>query len=125
MPKKTKKIIIAEDDKFLANAYRVKLEKGDYEVSIVEHGGKLLEQVEDFKPDLILLDLVMPVLDGFEALKELKNNNKTKDIPVLVVSNLGQQSDLNKSMELGAEDYIIKSNMSIKGVVKKIDETLN
>lgn len=120
----SKKIMIAEDEKFLANEYRVKLEREDFEVSIVNNGEELLEEVEDFKPDIILLDLVMPVMDGFEALEKLKAKKETKDIPVLIASNLGQPTDLEKSMELGAEDYIIKSNMSLKEIVEKIKELI-
>jgi len=112
--------MIAEDDQFLANAYRVKLEKENFEVSIVYQGQELLDKVKDFKPHLILLDLVMPVMDGFEALKALKANKDTKNIPVLITSNLGQQTDLDKSMKLGAIDYIIKSNVPIKDIVKKV-----
>lgn len=120
----SKKILIAEDDKYLANAYRVKLEKEDFEVLIVAQGRELLDEVEEYKPDLILLDLLMPVMDGFEALKKLKEDRNTKDIPVLIASNLGQKADLDKGMELGAEDYIVKSNLSLKNVVKKIKELL-
>ena len=123
VPKKkrmSKRIMIAEDDQFLANAYRVKLEKENFEVSVVDQGQELLDKVKDFKPHLILLDLVMPIMDGFEALKTLKANKDTKNIPVLITSNLGQQTDLDKSMKLGAIDYIIKSNVSIKDIVKKV-----
>lgn len=122
MTNKKKKIMIAEDDKFLANAYRVKLEKEGFEVNIVGHGKELLEKLEDFDPDLVLMDLVMPIMDGFEALKKMKEDKKTEKVPVLVASNLGQQADLDKSMELGAVDYIIKSNVSMKDVVEKIKE---
>jgi len=118
--KMLKRIMIAEDDQFLANAYRVKLERENFEVSIVYQGKELLDKVEDFKPHLILLDLVMPLMDGFEALKALKANKSTESIPVLITSNLGQQTDLDKSMKLGAVDYIIKSNVSLKDIVKKI-----
>ena len=116
----SKRIMIAEDDQFLANAYRVKLEKENFEVSVVDQGQELLDKVKDFKPHLILLDLVMPIMDGFEALKTLKANKDTKNIPVLITSNLGQQTDLDKSMKLGAKDYIIKSNVSLKDIVKKV-----
>ena len=118
--KMSKRIMIAEDDQFLANAYRVKLEKENFEVSVVDQGQELLDKVKDFKPHLILLDLVMPIMDGFEALKTLKANKDTKNIPVLITSNLGQQTDLDKSMKLGAKDYIIKSNVSLKDIVKKV-----
>jgi len=118
--KMAKRVMIAEDDQFLANAYRVKLEKEGFEVSIVDQGQELLDKVKNFEPHLILLDLVMPIMDGFEALKALKANKDTRNIPVLITSNLGQQTDLDKSMKLGAVDYIIKSNVSIKDIIKKV-----
>lgn len=119
-----KKILIAEDDKFLANAYRIKLEKEGFAISIVENGQELLDLVTKLKPDIILLDLLMPVMDGFEALEKLKAGENTKKIPILITSNLGQQSDLDKGLALGADDYIIKSNISLKEVIEKIKKLI-
>lgn len=118
----SKRILIAEDDKFLANAYRVKLEKEGYEILIVENGLELLEKIEDFKPSAILLDLVMPKMDGFEALEKLNSSETGKRIPVIIASNLSQKSDQEKSLDLGAREYIIKSNLSLEQVVEKIKE---
>ena len=119
-----KKIIIAEDDKFLANAYRLKLEKEGFEIEIVANGRELIAKIPEFKPNIILLDLLMPLMDGFEALEILKSDKNTKNIPVLIMSNLGQQSDIDKGKELGAKDYIIKSNISLKKVIEKIEGLL-
>jgi CheY-like chemotaxis protein len=119
-----KKILIAEDDKFLANAYRIKLEKEGFAINIVENGQELLDLVSKLKPDIILLDLLMPVMDGFEALEKLKAEESTRKIPVLITSNLGQQSDLDKGLALGADDYIIKSNISLKEVIEKIKKLI-
>ncbi|HDQ88818.1 MAG TPA: response regulator [candidate division WWE3 bacterium] len=119
-----KKIIIAEDDKFLANAYRLKLEKEGFEIEIVANGKELIAKIPEFKPNIILLDLLMPLMDGFEALEILKSDKNTKNIPVLIMSNLGQQSDIDKGKELGAKDYIIKSNISLKKVIEKIEGLL-
>lgn len=118
----TKKVIIAEDDKFLANAYRLKLEKEGFEIEIVANGQELLAKIPEFKPGIILLDLLMPTMDGFEALEALKADKNTKNIPVLIMSNLGQQSDIDKGKELGADDYIIKSNISLKEVIERIQK---
>jgi len=116
------KILIAEDDKFLANAYRVKLTKEGFDIEIAENGIKALEIVEKSQPDLILLDLVMPKKDGFSTLKDLKANEKWKNIPVIVSTNLSQEEDREKIMEMGANDFIIKSELSMESLIKKIND---
>jgi len=118
------KILIAEDDNFLANAYRVKLSKAGYEIKIASDGQETIDSLETFTPDLILLDLIMPVKDGFVVLEELKKNDKWKNIPVIVASNLGQKEDIDKSMLLGAADYIVKSDMHISDVLVRINNIL-
>lgn len=115
------KILIAEDDKFLASAYKVKLTKAGFEVQIAVNGEEALEILEEFTPDVILLDLIMPVKDGFTTLSELKANDKYKSIPVIVASNLGQQEDVEKAKKLGAEDYVVKSNLELNDLVKKAE----
>jgi len=118
------KILVAEDDKFLANAYRVKLSKAGYEIKIVSDGQETMDSLETFTPDVILLDIIMPIKDGFAVLEELKKNDKWKNIPVIVASNLGQKEDIDKSMALGATDYIVKSQMPINDVLVKINNVL-
>lgn len=115
-----KKILIAEDDRFLANAYRVKLEKEGFETNIAANGEETLKILESGKYDLIILDLIMPKKDGFETLEEISKNNDYSKIPVIIASNLGQQEDVDRGMSLGAKDYIIKSDMSMEGLVNKI-----
>ncbi len=114
------KILIAEDDKFLSSAYRVKLAKEGFEVKIAENGTDLLEQLKTYTPDLIILDLVMPNKDGFEVLKEIKANDKWKMIPVIIASNLGQKDDIDQGLALGANDYIVKTDLSLSGLIAKI-----
>ena len=118
------KILIAEDDKSLASAYRVKLSKAGFEIKMASDGQEALDILESFTPDVILLDLIMPVKDGFSVLEELKKNNEWKNIPVIVASNLGQKEDIDKSMKLGATDYFVKSDMHINDVLAKINNTL-
>ena len=115
------KILVAEDDKFLANAYRVKFNKAGYEIKIASDGQQAIDSLESFAPDVILLDLMMPVKDGFAVLEELKKNDKWKNIPVIVASNLGQKEDIEKSIALGAKDYIVKSQMPINDILEKIN----
>jgi len=119
------KILIAEDDKFLANAYRVKLTKAGFEVKIASDGEEALEILKTFTPALILLDLVMPKKDGFTTLEEIKASDQYKNIPVLVASNLGQQEDIDKGLKLGAKDYVIKSDMSLEDLITKINSLIS
>ncbi len=117
-----KKITIAEDDQFLSNAYRVKLTKEGYNVKMVADGQELIDSLKTDKPDLIILDLLMPKKDGFEALKEIKANPNLKNVPVIIASNLGQTNDIDQGMKLGASDYIVKSDLSLEDLVKKIKD---
>jgi DNA-binding response OmpR family regulator len=118
------KILVTEGDKFLANAYRVKLSKSNFEVKIASNGEDALTILQTFTPDLILLDLVMPKKDGFTVLKELQAKPHLKGIPVLVASNLGQKEDLDKAMALGAKSYVVKSDMSLENLIKKINSII-
>lgn len=115
-----KKILVAEDDKMLALAYQLKLTKNGFDVRVVSDGKEALEIISSFRPDLIILDLVMPVMDGITVLRRLKEDAATRNLPVMVASNLGQSADLAKGVELGAIDYIVKSDISMEGLIKKI-----
>ena len=119
-----KKIVVAEDDKFLSNAYRVKLTKEGFDVKMVADGQELMNLLQKEKPDLIILDLLMPIKDGFEALKEIKANTSLKNIPIIIASNLGQKNDIDQGKALGASDYIIKSDLSLEDLVTKIKSFL-
>lgn len=120
-----KKILVAEDDKFLASAYRVKLTKAGFEVQIASDGNETLEILKTFTPDLILLDLIMPIKDGFAVLAELKASPLWKGIPVIVASNLGQQEDTDKAMQLGAIDVVVKSDLHLEDLIAKINTILS
>ena len=114
------KILIAEDDQFLTKIYRMTLEQEGFEVTLAKDGVQAMEFVKKDKPAVILLDIIMPKKDGFEVLKELKESAEFKDIPVLVLSNLGQESDIAKARKAGAVDYVIKGNVEVEDVIKKI-----
>lgn len=118
------KILVAEDDKYLANAYRVKLAREGYEVRIVFNGQEVIKVLEEFVPDIIILDLIMPVMDGYSVLEYLKKTPILKDIPVIIASNLGQSEDIVKATKLGAADYIVKTDLSMKKVSEKIQAVL-
>jgi DNA-binding response OmpR family regulator len=120
-----KKLLLAEDDKFISRAYNDGLTKAGYEVVLAMDGAEALKMVKEDKPDMVLLDLIMPQKNGFEVLTELKADNETKNIPVIILSNLGQDSDIEKGKKLGAVDYLIKSNFSLKEVIEKINKHLD
>ena len=119
-----KKILIAEDDKFLANAYRLKLSKLGFDVRLAPDGQEALNILKDFIPDLMILDLVMPNKDGFAVLEEVKSRPDTKSVPVIIASNLGQKEDIDRGLKLGAADYIVKADVAISEIVDKINAVL-
>lgn len=118
------KILIAEDDKYLANAYRVKLTKAGFDVKIALDGQEALATLSSFIPDIIILDVVMPKKDGFATLEELKKNSQWKLIPVIIASNLGQKEDIERGLSLGANDFIVKSELSLNNLIEKIKTML-
>src|SRR5579859_6721364 len=119
-----KTILVAEDDTFLANAYRVKLTKAGFEVYVARDGQEALEKLKTITPDLILLDLVMPVKDGFSTLEVIKSDPKLKIIPVIVASNLGQKEDTDRALKLGASDYFVKSDLALSSLIEKISKLI-
>src|SRR3989338_6040169 len=119
-----KYIIIAEDDRFYASIYNQRLIDLGYEVSVVSDGEEVLKLMKDKIPVFVMLDLIMPRMDGFEALRLIRENEKFKDVKVLVLSNLGQKEDVDTAMKIGATGYIIKSNSSIQDVLIKVSESL-
>ncbi len=121
---KKAKILLAEDDKFISLAYRDGFKRAGFEVVWASDGKEAVEKAQKEKPDLIILDLIMPTMNGFEALEKIKADKDIKNIPVIIMSNLGQETDIQKGRELGAVDYLIKSNFSMKEVVSKIEKYL-
>lgn len=121
--KKTK-IMIVEDDPMLLDMYVHKFEGDGYEVVKLDRGDAVAETASTEQPELILLDVIMPGIDGFTALEALKKNAKTKDIPVTMLTNLAQDEDSAKAKEMGAVGYIIKSNMTPAEVVKQAQQLL-
>lgn len=115
-----KKILVVEDDKFLANAYRVKLSKEGFEIKISLEGEEALRSLDEFQPDLIILDLMMPQMDGFEFLTKIKSLQRWNKIPIIIASNLGQKEDIDRGLSLGANDYIVKSDLSMDQLIKKV-----
>lgn len=119
-----KKILVVEDDTYLANAYRVKLTKAGFEVKSAYDGDEALALLQSFVPDLIVLDIVMPKKDGFATLAEIKANEKWKNIPVILATNLGQKEDREKGIQLGAAAFITKTDLSLNDLIQKIQNIL-
>jgi len=115
-----KRILIAEDDNFLVKMYTLELAGQGYEIEVAKNGKLALEAIEKQKPDLLLLDLLMPEVDGFAVLQGVKD--KGYAFPVVVLSNLSQDIDREKCKALGAKDYFVKSDMELdqlKEIIKK------
>ena len=117
-----RKLLLVEDEAMLAEMYTTKFTADGFEVICASDGAKALELAPKEKPDIILLDVIMPKLDGFAVLRQLKSDPVTKDIPVLLLTNLGQDEDLKKGKELGAVDYFVKSNHTPADIVAKVKE---
>ena len=120
MPDKKKVILLVEDDEFLAELYATKLSLEGYEVIAAVDGKRGLKLAQEKHPTLILLDIILPKLDGFEVLTELKQSDATKDIPVILLTNLSQREEVQRGLRLGAADYLIKAHFMPSEVVKKI-----
>ncbi|MFA5135082.1 MAG: response regulator [Patescibacteria group bacterium] len=114
------KILLVEDDKMLADMYITKFTKEGLKVMRAEDGAQGLAMAKKEKPDLVLLDIIMPKLDGFAVLKELKQDPNTQNTHVLLLTNLGQSEDVEKGKELGADDYFIKANHTPAEIVEKV-----
>ncbi len=121
--KKTK-ILLIEDDIFLSSIYSKKFESEGFEMLIALDGEKGLKLALSKKPDLILLDLLLPGIDGFEVLRTLQKNKETQRIPVILLTNLNQKEDIDNGLALGAADYIIKTHFMPSEIVEKVKKFL-
>lgn len=119
-----KRILVIEDDQSMQNIYKTKLQQEGYEVLHALDGEEGVRKAKNENPDLVILDLILPKIDGFEVLKQIKKDKKTSDIPVIILSNLGQKEDLEKGLALGADDYLIKAMHPITDVLLKIRKQL-
>lgn len=115
------KILIVDDDKFLLNMYSIKFQKEKFEVTVASDGQEALKKLQDgFVPDAIVLDIVMPVMDGLEFLEKMRGENLAKDATLLILSNQGQSSDIEKAKRLGIDGYIVKATTIPSEVVTEV-----
>lgn len=120
-----KKILLIEDDKFLSGILIKRLQDAEFEARLSETATDALNLLKREKVDLILLDLILPGMNGFDFLKEIKTKNpELTEIPVIVLSNLGQDEEINRAKQLGAKDFLIKAHYTTKEIIEKIKEFL-
>ena len=119
-----KKILLVEDEPILSNLLRQRLEKENFRVTLAHDGDEAVKILKQEKPDLVFLDIILPKMSGFEVMEVIKNAPTLQSTPVIVVSNLGQESDVARGQSLGAIGYFVKSQLSIEDLVSKIKEFL-
>lgn len=122
---KDKKIVIIEDEDILGKIITSKLQAESYQVTLATDGEQGINKIKEIVPDLILLDMVMPKKNGYEVLRDIKADNNIKNIPIIVISNSGQQSEIERVVDLGVQDYIIKAQFSPEEVLEKVRKYLN
>lgn len=118
-------IIIADDDQFFGALLSGELKEVGYDVAVVTDGKGVMDQTQKRLPALIVLDLIMPIKDGFEVIRELQADEQLKKINILVLTNLAQEEDKKRAAEMGAKDFLVKANVSIVNVVEKIKSMLH
>ncbi|OYW86140.1 hypothetical protein B7Z17_01025 [Candidatus Saccharibacteria bacterium 32-49-10] len=118
------KIAIIEDDPVISQMYRMKFEADGFDVQLADNGERGIEMIKDFEPDLILLDLQMPEMDGAEALRRIRKQDWGKTTPVIILTNLGEEEAPRGIRELGIHGYIVKAELTPRQVVQRVKEAL-
>ena len=119
-----KSILLIEDDPFLIDIYTTKLKESGFSVEVATNGEEGIIKAKEVKPKLIVLDIVLPQIDGWEILKKIKQDENLKKIPVIILSNLGQKSEVEKGIKLGAVKYLIKAHFTPSEVIEEIKKVL-
>ncbi|MDP2864219.1 MAG: response regulator [bacterium] len=119
-----KKILIIEDEEIMIDLLQKKLTVEGYEISVARDGKEGLEKMKEVKPDLILLDIIMPKMGGFEVMEEMQKDKELEKIPVIVVSNSGQPVEIDKAQTLGAKDWLIKTEFDPREVIDKVKKQI-
>ena len=119
-----KTILLVEDDVFVSDIYQTKLGQEGFEVVVAENGMEAMKKLETVVPDLILLDIIMPYMDGMEVLQKIKGKEEWKNIPVILLSNLSDKEKVDEGIGMGASDYLIKSHFTPSEVVAKVKSLL-
>ncbi len=119
-----KNILLVEDDPFLIDIYTTKLKEAGFFVEIAADGDTAIKKVQEKNPDLVILDIVLPQVDGWEILKQIRTNKKSKELKVIILSNLGQKEEVEKGIALGATKYLIKAHYTPSQVVEEIKKII-
>ena len=119
-----KKILLVEDDEGLASVYRARLEMEDFEVMEVHDGEQALTAALKYRPDLMILDAMMPKISGFDVLDILRNTPETMNLQIIMLTALSQESDRERAEKLGVDEYLVKSQVMISDVIEKVREHL-
>ena len=118
------KVLIVDDDEFLLEMYALKFKESGFVVEIAKNGEEAVQKAKEVSPDVMLLDVVMPRMDGFDVLRVLRKENIAPRAVVLILTNLGQKDDFDRGIKLGATDYIVKAHYTPSEVVKKVQSLL-
>jgi CheY-like chemotaxis protein len=120
-----KTILFVEDDPFIVDIYKTKLREAGFNVEAAFSGGECLKKLKEKKPDLLLLDLCLPEIEGWEIIETVKKSESLKTLPIIILSNLSQKQEVDKAINLGAERYLIKAHYTPSEVIKEIKTILN
>lgn len=123
-PNKKQTVLIVEDDEFLRSLAAKRLDKEGLGVQVAVDGETAVAVAKEVKPDVIVLDLILPGLDGFEVLEKIKAEESLKAVPIIVFSNLGQKEDIERAQYLGAANFLVKSNFTLDDLLDKVKEQL-
>ncbi len=119
-----KKILLVEDDQFLVDIYAVKLKESGFSIDVASDGEEAVKKAKKNSFDLMLLDIVLPKVDGWDVLAQIRREPKLKDLKVIIISNLGQKEDVEKGMGFGVKKYLIKAHYAPSEVIKEIKKVL-
>jgi len=125
MESTNRKILIVEDDVFIRDIYHVKFSQEGFDVTLAEDGVKAVEILKTLVPDIILLDIIMPYMNGMEVLKKIKADDRLKTIPIIMLTNISEKEKVTEGIEYGVNDYLIKSHFTPSEVVHKVNALLN
>lgn len=120
-----KKVLIIEDEKNLIDVLKKKINKEDCEVSVARNKEEGLRMIKKINPDLILLDITMPKIDGFVIMETMTKDEKMKNIPIIAISNSGQSTELNRAQKLGVKDLIVRTELDLQDVMEKVKKHIN
>lgn len=121
---KLQKILLVEDDVFMVDLLAQELKGAGFEVVVAKTGSEVVEKFREAKPDLVLLDIMLPDLNGFDALRQIRREEKGPATKVIILSNLGDDSDRKEGKRLGARDYLVKANFTLKEIVERVRAVL-